>query len=154
MNIKLKTGDLLYRSKGFVEHAGVYLGNDKVIHNKPDGNVEITHINQYSKGKTVKVVEVNNCNIEDLKNRLYQLLRSDVRYRLTHQNCEHIANLLVRGRAYSPQIRSAIIGALIAALVASGRSSQYWFFAVVAGGILGCVITNLAREYDYKLDLN
>uniref|UniRef100_UPI0018C34F61 NlpC/P60 family protein n=1 Tax=Vibrio anguillarum TaxID=55601 RepID=UPI0018C34F61 len=41
MKNKLNIGDLLYRSKLLVEHAGIYLGKGKVLHNSPSGNVEI-----------------------------------------------------------------------------------------------------------------
>ena len=56
MKNKLNLGDLLYRSKLFVEHAGIYLGRDRVLHNSPDGNVQICTLDEYSAGKPIKVI--------------------------------------------------------------------------------------------------
>ncbi|WP_242010367.1 NlpC/P60 family protein [Vibrio mimicus] len=56
MKNKLNIGDLLYRSKLLVEHAGIYLGKGKVLHNSPSGNVEICALEEYANGKPVKVV--------------------------------------------------------------------------------------------------
>ncbi len=54
MNSNLSIGDLLYRSKLLVEHAGIYLGKGRVLHNSPDGNVEICTLEEYANGKPTK----------------------------------------------------------------------------------------------------
>lgn len=50
MYTNLKPGYLLYREKGFVEHAGVYLGGGQVLHNSPSGDVEVVGYEQYAAG--------------------------------------------------------------------------------------------------------
>ncbi|WP_417552758.1 NlpC/P60 family protein [Marinomonas fungiae] len=52
----VRPGDLLYRTKGIVEHAGIYLGNKQVFHNSPDNDVEVVSFEQYAAGKEVKVI--------------------------------------------------------------------------------------------------
>ncbi|MBF4260020.1 NlpC/P60 family protein, partial [Vibrio anguillarum] len=82
MKNKLNIGDLLYRSKLLVEHAGIYLGKGKVLHNSPSGNVEICALEEYANGKLVKVVLSHLS--EDKKNKLFnqaeQLIKKARKY--------------------------------------------------------------------------
>ncbi len=148
----LKAGDLLYRRKGFVQHAGVYLGTDQVLHNSPSSNVEITDFNTYSNGKAVKVINIDHGNLHALKARLHQILSADNLYRLTHCNCEHIANFLIHGRAYSPQIQASLAGALTSGLAAYKSGSKKWLAFALAGAAAGCIISNLSRKYDHRIE--
>jgi hypothetical protein len=56
MKNKLDIGDLLHRSNLFVEYAGIYLGNEQVLHNSPDGMIEICTLKQYANGKPLSKV--------------------------------------------------------------------------------------------------
>ncbi|MBF4333013.1 hypothetical protein EAY29_22585, partial [Vibrio anguillarum] len=88
MKNKLNIGDLLYRSKLLVEHAGIYLGKGKVLHNSPSGNVEICALEEYANGKPVKVVLSHLS--EDKKNKLFnqaeQLIKKARKYRVLDNN--------------------------------------------------------------------
>ncbi len=152
MHPNVKAGDLLYRRKGFVQHAGVYLGAGKVLHNSPGKNTEITDFNTYSNGKAVKVISIDHGNIQALKTRLHQILSADNLYRLTHRNCEHIANFLIYGRAFSPQIQASLSGALISGLATYKSGSKKWLAFVLAGAAAGCITSNLSRKYDHRIE--
>lgn len=152
MHSKLKPGDLLYRKKGFVEHAGVYLGRGQILHNSPSNDIEVTGYDTYSNGEAVKVVSIEKCDLHILESRLYQILNTSPKYQITHRNCEHVANLLVHGHAYSPQLNASVAGALLTGLLSWRSGSKYWYIFAIAGGVAACLISNLARSYDYKLE--
>ena len=75
MNTNIKPGFLLYRSKVFVEHAGVYLGRNNVFHYSPSGEVGIITFAQYAGGKVVKVIETEDYDNALLVQRLRVILR-------------------------------------------------------------------------------
>lgn len=151
MNTKLKLGDLLYRSKGFVQHAGVYMGKEQVLHNGPDGGVEVVSYDTYSQGKTVNVVSTDQQNICELKQRLQQITQGDTQYQWFSNNCEHIANFLISGRKHSPQKQAAIAGAVIGAIAGQSKGGYNWFWFALMGGALGCALSNSQRKYDMQI---
>lgn len=151
MNTKPKLGDLLYRSKGFVQHAGVYIGEERVLHNGPDGGVEVVSYNTYSQGKTVNVVSSDQHNICELKQRLQQITQGDTRYQWFSNNCEHIANFMISGRKYSPQIQASAIGAIIGAITGQSKGGYNWLLFALIGGIAGCALSNSLRNYDFRI---
>lgn len=152
MKIEATLGDLLYRVKGVVEHVGVYLGGNKVAHNSPDGNVQISSIEEYSKNQPVNVVKTDFDNIELLEQRLEEILSADKTYNLLGFNCEQFAHLLITGRSQSPQIRATIIGALTGFITgqAFNKKNSFWF--ALAGAAFGCILVNNNRRYDAIID--
>lgn len=151
MNSKLKIGYLLYRTKGLVEHAGVYLGNNTVLHNSPTGDVEIVEYEEYAQGKEVKVIITDNTNLALLKVRLSDIFQQDHSYSAASNNCEHIANFLVQGRKYSPQLRAAVISGAIMGLLSckSGKGNPLLMACLGAAG--GTLLSNSLRKYDQKI---
>ncbi len=105
MKSKLSIGDLLYRSKLIVEHAGIYLGKGRVLHNSPDGNVETCSLEEYANGQPIKVVLSHLS--EEKKNELFndavQLIKKAKKYGLLANNCEHLASTLLHGKPSSKQ---------------------------------------------------
>jgi hypothetical protein len=154
MDTNLKTGDLLYRSKGLVEHTGVYIGNGQVVHNSPNSGIEIVDFYAFSEGQTVKIMHTDANNIHLLQDRLWEILNSRNGYSVSLNNCEHIANLMVHGRAYSPQFKATLIGSIAAGFLAWNAGDKNWFWYVLGGGVAGCLISNLYRSYDAKVTPN
>ncbi len=151
MNTNFLMGDLLYRSKGPVEHAGVYLGNHQVLHNRPGDGVIITSLAEYQEGKQIKVQRFTEIDHHGLTMRLQMILQGDERYQLLSNNCESIANFLLFGRKKSPQIQATIIGAIAGGLLGKDMDFKGLLLAIAIGGALGCLVCNVSREYSHTV---
>ena len=154
MNTNIKPGYLLYRSKGFVEHAGVYLGRSQVLHNSPSGDIEVVSFSEYANGQVVKVIETGEYDHSVLAQRLVTLLESDSKYHVSGNNCEHIARMMIHGRRFSPQIQATMAGAIIAGLASWKTGKGNPFLMMLLGGLSGCALSNAAREYDGHVSPN
>ncbi|ELV8595293.1 C40 family peptidase [Vibrio fluvialis] len=152
MNNKLNLGDLLYRSKGLVEHAAVYIGKNRVIHTSPENGVEVITLEEYAAGQRIKVVRTSFGNQELLEKRLHEILSTSSSYQLLTDNCEHLASYLLHGRKASPQIQAAFCGAIIGLLL--GRKMDSWQLValIVISAMAGCWLTNISRTYDAQID--
>ena len=153
MKKKLKIGDILYRSKGIVEHAGAYFNNDKVIHNSPDGNVKICSVEQYAEGKDIKVVS-SRLSIEQahqFQQRAKKILSQAKEYNLVSFNCEQFVSEILKGTSSSPQIKGAAIGGIAGILMASSLKSKHTLYLTLAGALLGCTLVNSQRKYNYVI---
>lgn len=149
MNFNIQLGDLLYRTKGIVQHVGVYLGNGQVAHNSPTNGTELVDFEMFSNGEDIKVVHINFDNRHLLVERLEQLMAMDGRYNAIRNNCEHLATYLISGRASSSQLRGIAGGAVLFGLFfGRGRSASETLGLMALGGIAGGLLTNLARKYD------
>lgn len=154
MKRKLKIGDVLYRNKGVVvEHAGVYLGNNEVIHNSPENNVQRCSFEQFSEGKTVQVVRSNldESQAIQLKHKAEKMLSQPKSYNVFNFNCEQMASELLGGVASSAQLKSGCIGAITAALIAKSGYSRHVLAFTAVGLLAGCLLTNTSRTYDFVL---
>ena len=151
MNFNLRMGDLLYRSKDCVEHAGVYLENDMVCHISPDSGVEIVSMHEYSAGQEIKVIHTDLKNQELLESRLRKILRSSNDYSISSNNCEHIASYLIYGRKFSPQLRAAIAGAIVGIFLGRKMSASGLIAMTLLCALTGCVLINSFRNYDQKI---
>lgn len=152
MNLdNVRPGDLLYRTKGIVEHAGIYLGNNQVFHNSPDNDVEVVSFEKYAAGKEVKVIHKSVDDPKKLSEQLELILTASKKYSAMSYNCEHIANLLIMGRAHSPQIAATAIGAVVMGILAKDKSVLQMIGWGVLGGVIGCLVSNGARKYDGKV---
>lgn len=151
MDTNIKLGFLLYRNKGFVEHVGVYLGQNQVLHNSPSGNIEIINLETYADGKAVKVIETGEHDHTILQQRLTQILTQGGPYHVIANNCEHIAHFLIFGRKSSPQIQAALVGAVIVGLISWKTQRGNPLFLAVIGALLVCVFNNQTKQYDAVL---
>lgn len=154
MNLKITFGDLLYRKKGLVEHVGIYLGNNKVVHNSPDGNIQTSSIEEYAQNKNIKVVTTNFDNIALLEQRLNAILSTGNTYNLLAFNCEQFAYQLILGKNQSPQIRATVIGALTGLIAGQYFNQKHSFWFTLAGAAVGCIIANNNRSYDEIVDVS
>lgn len=151
MHTKLKSGDLLHRSKGIVQHAGVYLGNELVLHNQPGKGVNITSYHDYSEGKEVNVTSAYSADIQQIASRLKDIIGNDNRYQLLTNNCEHIAHHLIHGKKLSPQLQGAMLGMAISGGIASQVKNSNFPLWIAGGALIGLVLSNLTQKYDYTI---
>lgn len=142
MNNSMKVGDLLYRSKSFVKHTGVNIGGNKVLHNSPRNGTEIVDFDKFSDGQAVSVVSTQVYNQDELAKRLHEVLNENSNYHLAFNNCEHIANYLVYGRKFSPQIQATIGGAFVGYLISDKENK---IAMALVGGVIGCTLSNILR---------
>ncbi|WP_396621707.1 hypothetical protein [Marinobacter sp. W-8] len=147
---KLEMGDLLYRSKGVVAHAGVYLGADRVLHIQPGARAATVPFQQYADGKMV-AVKRQGVQRNGFSRRLLEISQSQATYSLTSNNCEHTAYYLTSGERVSPQLQAALgLGFLGGVLAAKGKMSNFLAGAGIAG-IAALLVSNANRKYDFTL---
>ncbi|PTQ17928.1 lecithin retinol acyltransferase family protein [Vibrio splendidus] len=153
MKNNLSIGDLLYRSKLLVEHAGIYLGKGRVLHNSPDGNVEICALEEYANRKPVKVIlsHLSEEKKSVLFNQAELLIKKAKKYGVLDNNCEHLASSLLYGKPSSEQLQGAGVGVVAGLLLASCNQSRNSLLYMLAGGLIGCIAINAARQYDRVL---
>lgn len=153
MKQKLKIGDILYRSKGLVEHAGAYLDDNQVIHNSPDGDVEVCSVEQFADGKNIKVVAsgLSELQAQQFQERSKSKLDQSNRYNLFSFNCEQLVSEIINGEASSPQVKAAVLGGIACTILAKAADSKHTLWFALAGGLLGCAIVNTKREYDFTV---
>jgi len=145
MNNNLKMGSLLFRSKGIVEHVGIYLGFGKVIHTVPETGISVVSIKQFSAGQSIKIVKAENVDALTLTTRIKELMSGNTEYSLSDRNCQHIANYILTGSKKSPQLRWSITAAAIAGIYALYRGNNPIPYLAL-GGLFGCL--------SYSLSLN
>lgn len=153
MNCKLKMGDLLYRSKGLVEHAAIYLGNNLVFHTSPKNGPETLSLEEYSEGKVIKVIHTNESDVAILQGRIEQIMQSAKRYNVLTDNCEHLASYLLLGRKLSPQLQATAVGAIVGLIIGRNMSRGGVFLSVLLCGALSCIFANATRKYDRKFQI-
>jgi hypothetical protein len=147
---KLEVGDLLYRNKGLVEHAGVYLGAGQVLHIQPGGSAVTVSFQQYADGKMV-AVKRQDVQPHGFMKRLSEISQSQTTYSLTSNNCEHTAYYLTSGERVSPQLQVALgLGFLGGVLASKGKMSNFLAGAGMAG-IAALLVSNANRKYDFTL---
>lgn len=154
MKQKLKIGDILYRSKGLVvKHAGAYFDDDLVIHNSPDGDVQISSTDQFSEGKSIQVVasELSVLQAKQFQLRAKEKLGQPKSYNVLSSNCEQLVSEILTGTASSPQVKGAVLGGVTAAILAKSINSKHILWLSLAGIVAGCVAVNAQRNYDYVI---
>ncbi len=138
MNDNLKMGTLLFRSKGVVEHVGVYVGFGRVIHTIPETGVNVVSIDEFGDGKSIRVVDVDDIDSATLSSRINEVLSGDITYSLSKRNCQHVANYIISGNKKSPQLRWSITSAIIAGCYAIHRGVNPAPYIAI-GGLIGCL---------------
>lgn len=149
MDYQLKKGDLLYRTKGLVEHAGVYLGNAKVLHNSPVNNVEIVDLESFANRKALKVKETVLSDLNGFDKRLNELLSDNKRYEMLGCNCENTANYLINGVSSSSQSVAGVLGGLLGAWLGSTIEQKKLPVYILGGAFIAIAINNITRNYNH-----
>lgn len=139
---------MLYRDKGLVSHAGVYVGGSRVLHIQPGKQAGVTSFAEYAEGKSVGVIRGTSADPSGISERLLLLLHTGEAYKLLSNNCEHLAMHLLHGKRWSPQMRTAVVSAIASGLLTySGKNGRLLGSAVI-GGIFGLVLHKALRKYD------
>ena len=143
----INIGDLLYRSKGLVQHVGVYLGDNIVIHNSPIAGIQEVSFEVFSESKVVKIERVELKSISILIEQLEIMRCSTMKYSVLGNNCEKFARELLGKRPCSPQINAVIAGAAAGALVSVVAEKNLWLSILIGGG-LALTLSNANKKYD------
>lgn len=92
-------------------HVGVWLGGGAVYHNAPDRGEHVSAVADFAKGASVAVVRTN-ADASIVVARARARLAVPRSYDVVNNNCEHAANAVVTGRAFSPQLQATVIVAI------------------------------------------
>ena len=149
MYSNIKLGDLLYRSKGIVEHAGIYVGNSQVLHNQPSEGAVITSFDEFASGKKVKVTSTSATDHSSLAMRLNEMIGSNRQYNPLTNNCEHLASFIIAGRQMSPQVQASAIGSAIGVIIGTNAQKGHWLVWLAGGAIAGLMTYKLSQKYDF-----
>lgn len=153
MNVysSLNAGDLLYRSKGIVEHVGVYLNRGRVLHIRPGSGAVAVSFDEYSEGKAVSVKRLKERPSEGFEKRILEIIESGASYRLFSNNCEHIAHYIAAGERVSPQLQAAVGFGLVGGLLAAKGNASNFLLGVGMFGMGALLLSNAGRRYDFVL---
>lgn len=151
MYSSLMVGDLLYRNKGVVGHAGVYLGANEVLHIQPGGRPVRIPFEQYSDGKLVSVKR-QKLELQGFMQRLADISHDSEIYSLISNNCEHTAFYLSTGNRMSPQLQVALGFGFVGGLVASRGDTSRFVIAAGLFGLAALLVSNANRQHDFVVD--
>jgi hypothetical protein len=151
MYSNLMIGDLLYRDKGVVGHAGVYLGSNQVLHIQPGGRPVRVPFEQYSDGRLVSVKR-QKIDRQGFTQRLADIGQGSEVYRLISNNCEHTAYYLSTGNRMSPQIQVALGFGFVGGMVASRGETGRFVIAAGLFGLAALLVSNANRQHDFVVD--
>ena len=115
---QLSPGDLMLRPKclGIVQHEGVVVGNNLVLHNPPEKGEHVSTVEVFADGKPVRVQRTSTTPATILL-RARQLLCRPRQYDPLTRNCQHTASELIRGRASSTWAQTVALLLLLAVAV-------------------------------------
>ena len=110
-----RPGDIVSRRKGLVMHKGIALGDGRVLHNTPFRGEHVCSEEEFRAGKRLYVSHLDGEFRQRALRRVERTERSNRRYHLLRNNCEHTVTRLTTGEASSPQLKSWVWGAGLAA---------------------------------------
>ncbi|WP_417580027.1 hypothetical protein [Nitrincola sp.] len=122
-----------------------------MLHNSPNGNVQICVKDDFADGKPVKVVlsYLSDEKMNKLLIQAEQLINKAKKYGVLGFNCEHLASAMLHGNPSSEQLQGTAFGAVVGLLLAHRNQSRNSLMYMSIGGLIECVTVNAARKYDY-----
>lgn len=131
---QLSIGDILYRRKSMVMHVGIYLGQDRILHNTPKGGEHQVSFLDFAQDKPV-FAQFSGISPEQLLLRAQNILAQPSHYNLLKNNCEHTTNQVLGEAAFSKQLSEIEAWALIGGAFGKsiGKKSMY------IGGFIGAL---------------
>jgi hypothetical protein len=124
----LKPGDVLRRHKSSIWHLGVYLGDDKVLHNSPGLGVgeRVTTFKVFACGREVYVAHSNPETRAEVMERASGIVAHPHAYSYVWRNCEHTVYEVIEGKPRSPTVRlmDFVVGSALM-LVLAGVGFSY-----------------------------
>ena len=125
-------GDIVLRRKGPVTHQGIALGSDRVLHNTPRRGEHVSSMEDFRRGKTVRVRRLGQTRRAKALRHAEQAVEGGAqRYNLFRNNCEHTVTRATTGRARSPQLVAVAAG--IAAGAAALAAIRHPLVAIAVG---------------------
>lgn len=123
MNQKAKAGDLVSRRKAIVfQHWGVMLDERNVLHNSPAHGEHVTSIEEFAAGHEIVVHPVAPEQRPWVIENACKVLSNPKAYDIFSNNCEHTANRIISGQAYSPQLRLVLAILAIGLLIRANKA--------------------------------
>ena len=110
-----RPGDIVSRRKGLVMHKGIALGDGRVLHNTPFRGEHVCSEEEFRAGKRLYVSHLDGELRQRALRRVGRTEASNKSYNLLRNNCEHTVTRLTTGEASSPQLKSWVWGAGLAA---------------------------------------
>ncbi len=131
---QLNIGDILFRRKSMVMHVGIYLGEDRILHNTPKSGEHEVSFDVFAAGKDV-FAKTSGLPNEVVLTRAADILANPGKYQLLNYNCEHTTNRVLGYHGFSAQLSEIEIWALIGGAFGKsfGRKSMY------LGGFIGAL---------------
>lgn len=127
-----------------IRHVGVYLGNNRVIHNSKRTNQVVTEdLETFASGHTIKFCPPKQTfDQNDFYNKAEQIVGQ--KYSVSRFNCEHLASYLLGGKVSSPQWTSTMTSAGIGFLIGtfSNLSFKQTMVLSCALGFIGLAFAN------------
>lgn len=131
---ELSIGDILFRRKSMVMHVGIYLGENRILHNTPKNGEHETDFIAFAAGKAV-FAKASELPPTQVINRAQDILANPGQYKLFKNNCEHTTNSVLGQAGFSAQLSEIEAWALIGGAFGKsfGRKSMY------IGGFIGAL---------------
>jgi hypothetical protein len=107
--LNIGIGDLLFRPKlGFIDHVGVGIGLNKVLHNLPGKGEHVSTIAEFGSGQPI-TVRPTGADPVAVAARARRSLANPKRYHLLFRNCQHTVSEILYGVAKSPLAIAALV---------------------------------------------
>lgn len=133
-------GTELSRKKGVVEHKGLVIARNVIVHISPNNlpHIKEESLHAFLDGHQAVNVKRPPHYISEfaMRQRLNQLKQTKPLYSLFKNNCEHLVTFLKTGTAESPQLKAAILLALGGMAVGALYSENKTFGAFVGGALV------------------
>lgn len=110
----INIGDILTRRKllGLIEHRGVVIGYDMVLHNTPERGEHAATLADFADGQAIKV-KPTGADPSMVSTRSREILSRPQPYNPLKRNCQHTASEATDGVARSPGATLAILAMAI-----------------------------------------
>lgn len=100
----LPVGTVLGRSKGLLQHQGIYMGNGMVFENTPEFGERLATFAEFAEQKAVGVVKAIKLSSAEIYKRVSESLQKKRSYCPVTNNCEQSVNRIALGFAWSWQL--------------------------------------------------
>lgn len=116
--ITMQAGDALWRLKHGVKHWGIFLGSGAILQISPGAQPHIVSLEAFRKNVTVHIVRSDDADRPVIIARAYEVLQSPIEYSWWRNNCQHLKNYVLSGRAYSEDINFLAVALTMLGLAA------------------------------------
>jgi len=106
----LVIGTRLLRPKclGIIQHEGVFVGRNAVLHNTPEKGEHVSSLEEFAAGHPVQI-QSTDVSSSLVLIRAQQVLSSPRGYNLLRRNCQHTASEIIRGIGRSPLVVGGVM---------------------------------------------